>query len=158
VAAIVLAILIFSACMPFMAFTYFLRGIDLPSIFFVIAFDFLVVTVTVMLAIFLAVIPANRILKALLGLIGLFIGLLTFGYALGGTIMLVEFGVAAMLEGREFWYSCLIVVIDTVGAIALMYAWSVGLLSPPSANRTLPMRLWVTLFWLVQGLALTYFS
>src|SRR5262249_44079794 len=99
VAAIVLAILIFSACMPFMAFTYFLRGIDLPSIFFVIAFDFLVVTVTVMLAIFLAVIPANRILKALLGLIGLFIGLLTFGYALGGTIMLVEFGVAAMLEG-----------------------------------------------------------
>jgi hypothetical protein len=158
VAAIVLAILIFSACMPFMAFTYFLRGIDLPSIFFVIALDFLVVTVTVMLAIFLAVIPTNRILKALLGLIGLFIGLMTFGYTLGGTIMLVEFGVASMLESREFWYSCLIVVLNTVGSIGLMYTWSVGLLSPPSANRTLPMRLWVTLLWLVSGVAMTYFS
>jgi hypothetical protein len=39
-----------------------------------------------------------------------------------------------------------------------MYTWSVGLLSPPSANRTLPMRLWMTLLWLASGLILTYFS
>ena len=158
VAAIVLAILIFSACMPFMAFTYFLRGIDLPSIFFVIAFDFLIVTVTVMLAIFLAVIPANRILKALLGLIGLFVGLFTFIYALIGTFFFVEFGVAGLLENREFWYTCLASVIGAVGNIGLMYTWSVGLLSPPSANRTLPMRLWVTLLWVIDGAAMTYFS
>jgi hypothetical protein len=157
IAAIMLAVLIFSACMPFMAFTYFLRGIDLPSIFFVIGFDFLVVTVTVMMAIFLAVIPANRVLKALLGLIGLVLGLFMFGYGLTGSFAFLEFGVAGMLENPQFWYSCLIAVIQTVSSIGLMFTWSVGLLSPPSANRTLPMRLWVTFMWLVQGLALTYF-
>jgi hypothetical protein len=158
IAALMLAILIFSACMPFMAFTYFLRGIDLPSIFFVIGLDFLTVTFTVMLAIFLAVIPANRILKALLGLIGLFLGLMAFGYGLAGTIFFLEFGVASMLDNPEFWYSCLMVVLWTIGIIGLMYTWSVGLLSPPSANRTLPMRLWMTLLWLGSGLLLTFFS
>src|SRR5260370_26735839 len=158
VAAILLAILIFSACMPFMAFTYFLRGIDLPSIFFVIGIDFLVVTVTVMLAIFLAVVPANRVLKALLGLIGLVAGVIIFNGALMGTIEVIETGLAGVLGNRQFRTSCLTVVIGTVGSIGLMFTWSVGLLSPPSANRTFPMRLWVMLFWLIAGAAMTYFS
>src|SRR5262249_48622543 len=73
--AVLLAIMIFSACTPFMSFTYFLRGIDLPSIFFVVGFDFLVVAATVMLSIFIAVIPGNRVLKAFLGVVGILVQL-----------------------------------------------------------------------------------
>ena len=36
-AAMALTLLIFSACMPFMMFTYLLRGIDLPTIFYLLA-------------------------------------------------------------------------------------------------------------------------
>ena len=35
--AMALTLLIFSACMPFMILTYLLRGIDLPTIFFILA-------------------------------------------------------------------------------------------------------------------------
>ena len=44
-----ITVLIFSACMPFMVFTYWLRGIDLPSIFVLLVFCFLVVAATVQL-------------------------------------------------------------------------------------------------------------
>src|SRR5579884_1934259 len=65
VAALVLAVMIFSACMPFMAFTYFLRGIDVPSIVVVITLDFLAVMSSVMLSIFVAVLPVHRGVKSM---------------------------------------------------------------------------------------------
>ena len=40
--AMALTLLIFSACMPFITFTYLLRGIDLPTIFYCLAVGFLV--------------------------------------------------------------------------------------------------------------------
>ena len=69
--AIVLAILIFSACIPFMGLTYYLRGIDWPIILLILAIDFLVVIVSVQLMVFLAVVPGNMVIKAMLGLFGL---------------------------------------------------------------------------------------
>ena len=35
-----MALLFFSACMPFMAFTNLLRGVDLPTVFFILFFLF----------------------------------------------------------------------------------------------------------------------
>src|SRR6266496_2721146 len=113
--AAILAILIFSACAPFMAFTYFLRGIDLVSIFFVVAMDFFVVLGSVHLMVFLAVIPANRVLKAFLGVIGFAALLLIFGMALQGTILLALEGIAAMIENREFWAICGSIFVGYVG-------------------------------------------
>ena len=37
-----IVLLFFSACMPFMAFTNLLRGVDLPTVFFLLLFLFLV--------------------------------------------------------------------------------------------------------------------
>jgi hypothetical protein len=151
VAAVVLALMIFSACTPFMAFTYFLRGIDLPSIFFVITVDFLAVLGSVMLTIFLAVIPANRVLKALLGLFGLFILIGVFSTTLSSTLMLLEFGVVGMLETGEFWVVIAMTGLGFVGSTGLLYTWSVALVSPPSSNRALASRLMVTGLWAVNG-------
>ena len=55
-----MAVLFFSACMPFMAFTNLLRGVDLPTVFFILAFLFLVVCAVNMIAIFLACLPMSR--------------------------------------------------------------------------------------------------
>jgi hypothetical protein len=158
VAAVILAVLIFSTCAPFMAFSYFLRGIDLPVIFFAVAVDFVAVLLMVMLALFLAVVPANRPLKILLGLGGLLVGLFVFSYTISGTIEMLAFGLADFLEGPEFWVICLVSGLLTAGIVGFLFTASVGLLSPLSANRTLPLRLWLTVFCLGTGLVIAVCS
>jgi hypothetical protein len=152
VAAVVLAVLIFSACTPFMTFSYLLRGVDMPSIVLVIGIDLLTVSATVLLTIFLAVIPANWVLKCLLGLVGLgallFIGLMT----LSGTLTLLVFGVGSAMETREFWATLSCAVASGLAVMGLFYSWSAALINPPSANRALGMRLWLLGVWLVTGL------
>jgi hypothetical protein len=151
-AGLVLALLIFSACTPFMAFTYFLRGIDLASIFLIIGLDFLGVMGTVMLALFLAVVPANRVVKVLLGLAGLIALLFTFGMYVSWAWAGLEFGaLAGFFERPEFPLECLAVVLIAATGIGFLFTCAVGLLSPMSANRALPMRLWVTLACLTTG-------
>jgi hypothetical protein len=151
VAALVLALLIFSACTPFMTFTYFLRGIDIPSIFFVITLDFVVVAATVMLCIFLAVVPANRVLKSLLGILGFIILVYAFIGTLMGSFEFLRMGLAGLMESKEFWIACMAALLGFVSFIGLYFTWSVALLSPPSANRALPMRLWLLVLWLGGG-------
>jgi hypothetical protein len=154
IAAMILALILFSACAPFMTFTYFLRGIDLPSIFVIIALDFVEVLVMVMIALFLAIVPANRLFKVLLGLGGLFFGLIVFAYTLAGTYTLLENGLLASLDSPEFWAICLAVLLGTLGGILFLFVCSVGLLSPLSANRSLPLRVGMTLFWLGSAIPL----
>jgi hypothetical protein len=154
-AALILAVLIFSACAPFMAFTYFLRGIDLATIFFVLGLDFLVVMVMVMLALFLAIVPANRLFKVLLGLVGLFFGLVVYVYTLAGSYTLLAGGMMPSLDSPDFQVVCLVLLLETLGVGLFLFVCSVGLLSPLSANRSLPLRVGVTLFWLGSGVLLT---
>jgi hypothetical protein len=150
-AAVVLILLIFSACAPFMTFTYLLRGIDIPSIVLVLVLDFLIVLLATQGAIFLGAIPANAAVKLFLGLLGL--GLL--GALFSGTmeisIELLRFGWGGRLDSVEFWLNIGAVAITIVATIGLFFTWSVAIVSPPSANRALPVRLYVLGFWLVTG-------
>ncbi len=150
-AALVLALMIFSACAPFMVFTYFLRGIDLPTIFFVVAIDFVAVMVTVQLGIFLAVVPANRVLKGLLGLLGLFVLSILLTYTLAGTLYLLYTGLPALLEDPEFPSVLVGVSLMLVAFFGLLFVCSVALLNPPSANRALPVRIFLLLFGVASG-------
>ena len=65
--AVALTALIYSASMPFLTFTYLLRGIDLPSIFFALGTAFVLTTVLIMLAIFVGSVPGGLLLRILLG-------------------------------------------------------------------------------------------
>src|SRR5262247_2825772 len=98
-AAIMLTAMIYSACMPFMAFTYFLRGIDLPSIFISLGIGFVVVMACAQGAVFVACIPVNRAFKVIFGLIALIIFGAAYFATVGSVAGLVNTGVAA----REFW-------------------------------------------------------
>src|SRR5688572_25092055 len=69
-AAAALALLIFSACAPFMTFAYVMRGLDVPTIMVVLVADYLTVLLTTALSLFLASVPANRGLRIFLGLGG----------------------------------------------------------------------------------------
>jgi hypothetical protein len=151
-AAAALALLIFSACAPFMTFAYVLRGLDVPTILLVLTADYLAVLLATALALFLASVPANRGLRILLGTGG-FISMAYLGAALlVGTADYLRRGSGFDTGSWEFWAACAGVVALTFGAIGLLFVWSVALISPPTANRAFPVRLYTLALWLATGL------
>lgn len=146
-----MALLFFSACMPFMAFTNLLRGVDLPTVFFILAYLFLFVCAANMVAIFLACLPMSRPFKVLICLLGL---LQAFGLIMPLSMFAFQFmrsGVGAMLITRDFWLSILVFTLAILMVVGLFYVLSVALISPLSANRALPVRAYITFIWIVDG-------
>jgi hypothetical protein len=150
-ASVVLILLIFSACAPFMTFTYLLRGIDIPSILLVLALDFLVVLLSTQGAIFLGAVPANVGFKLLLGLVGLGLLFTLFGSTISISYPLLESRLGLPLDTFEFWLDAGAAALVILATIGLLFTWSVAIVSPPSANRALLVRLYVLGFWLVTG-------
>ena len=152
-AAVVLTVMIFSACLPFLTFTYFLRGIDLPSMAVVLAIGFISVTLSAQTMIFLACLPVGRAFKFMLGVFGFI--LMVIGYAgpmasAGG--MLWE-GVGSKIAGMDFWQWVGIITMNYGFQLGLLLVLSIALIKPVSANRALPVRLYLTAIWIVGGIA-----
>jgi hypothetical protein len=143
-----MAVLFFSACMPFMVFTNLLRGIDLPTIFFILICLFLAVCAAVQTAIFLACLPLSRLLKILLGIFCLISLVPIAGSLLMAFYEMARSGVGSMMGSPDFWINYFTALSVAFGIVLLLYFLSVALISPPSANRALPLRSYVTGVWL----------
>ncbi|MBP3954701.1 hypothetical protein J8F10_05310 [Gemmata sp. G18] len=158
IAAGALALLIFSACAPFMTFAYVMRGLDVPTILVVLAADYLVVLTGTTFALFLAAVPANRGLRILLGLGGF----ITICYLGAGLLALST----AFLQGEtaldtlswEFWAGCAGLVVVIFGTIGLLFVWAVALISPPAANRAFTVRVYTLALWVVQAVGFGIWS
>ena len=157
-AALILTVLLYSACMPFMTFTYLLRGIDLPSIFILLAFNFIIIAVGIQSAILIGCIPTNRVFKAILGVIWLasVVGIFAWTTALSG--VLLNAGLGSQLNSWGFWRGALGVLVSGVALIVHLTLLSTALISPVSANRALPLRIFVIIVWLVTGVGMTIWS
>jgi hypothetical protein len=153
-AATTLTALIYSACTPFMAFTYFLRGVDLPSIFVSLGIGFVAVMACAQVAVFIACMPVNRMFKIVFGLIALNI----FGVVLFGTVLGANEILRRGVTGREFWQGITIWAIEVSFLIGLFFVMSVALIKPVAANRALPVRLYITAAWLLVGAAALIYS
>jgi hypothetical protein len=146
-----LAILFFSACLPFMTFASLLRGIDMPTIFFIMFCLFLIVCAAIQAAIFLACLPVSRLLKALLCLAGLggmvsaSVGLASLFEEMGHS------GIGSLLTAANFLAGFATFLGVGLGAVLLLYFLSVGLIAPESANRALPIRVYITVVWALTG-------
>jgi hypothetical protein len=147
--AVVLALMIFSACAPFMTFTYLLRGIDIPSIVLVLALDLLAVLGGTQLAVFLAAAPANRAMKGVLVLGGLIALIYLCIGTIAGSYALLEMGAGLAMDTGIFWAVTGSIVAGVLGGMGLLFAWSVAFITPASANRVLPVRLYLLGLWLV---------
>lgn len=147
-AATIITLMIFSACAPFMTFTYLLRGIDLHIIFLTILLDFFIVLTCVQMFILLAVVSSNRIAKIMIGILGLIILFFAMIYGLAGSVALVYFGVP---PDTNIYLFIISIVLSLVLASGIMFSWSIGLISPMSANRTLPTRIFTVVAWLIGG-------
>lgn len=148
----VLTLVIFSACLPFMAFSYLLRGIDLPSIFVTLMFTYVITVVINQIAIFFGALPISRGFRIVVGLIllgpcfGGFMTISTMSYAW------VQMGIGSRLADWDFWKGVLL-WFGVCGSITLLLnVVSVALITPPTMNRSFPVRLTIAGLWLAWGL------
>jgi len=149
-------VLFFSACMPFLAFTNLLRGVDLPTIFLIMAFLFGAVCAANMLAIFIACLPVSRIFKLLLGLGQLIVSVYLVGAAVAISFEMMRLGAGSMMGAVGFWETAATVACIVAMVGGLLFVLSVALISPPSANRSLLVRIYVTMIWLLSGALTVY--
>jgi hypothetical protein len=147
-----IVLLFFSACMPFMAFTNLLRGVDLPTVFFILTFLFLAVCAVNMVAIFLACLPMSLAFKILFAIGGFISSFFVIGSMMGLSFVFMRSGVGAMMADRNFWIGTLTAASMGIAVTGLFFVLSVALILPPSANRALGPRVYLTVFWLVGGI------
>jgi hypothetical protein len=147
-----MAVLFFSICMPFMVFTNLLRGIDLPTILFILACLFIVLCVAIQVAIFLACLPIAKLWKILIALIGLVSVFVITGILVGLMISSMSSGIGSTMGSSDFWITFLTWTAVAVAALLLFYFLSVACITPLSANRALPLRIYITVIWLLSAL------
>jgi len=123
-----LAVLFFSVCMPFMTFSSLLRGVDLPTIFFILICLYGMVCLAVQLAILLACLPIHSISKAVAGI--LFIaGLIFAGWMLIAFFFnLLQSGVGGLMSGLNFWIGFVMLMGLVVGGVQVLHVMSISML------------------------------
>ena len=141
-ATLLLGMLVFSTCAPFMTFTYLLRGIDIPTILFSLGMDLLVMLFNIMFALFLASLPGNRIMKFIYSFIG-FILLVILTYRLSGASYALTEGLGFLDTVVEYWPVALSFVAGVFALMGLFYSYAVAIISPPTSNRMFPVRLFL---------------
>jgi hypothetical protein len=143
--AAMLTLLIFSACLPFLTYTYLLRGVDLPGLLFSIVVGFLCIMLVTQVVLLFSALPMSIVFRILLTL-GALPGLIYSAVWL--IFMATEMQYMGASYDSDFWIGAMILIASALAVMGLFYVLTVAVLSPPSANRTLPVRLYITGLWL----------
>ena len=151
----------FSAITPCLAFTYLLRGIDLPTIAVLLAYLFFWSLALSMVGILVATLTKRRFAHVFLSVA--FLGALLLLFRLA--IMEVSFPMIHMsysyLGSSEFWLFVLVVATFYLTSFALAYFAAAGMISFASENRSTPLRIcmlvqmaaivgWISYAWIVS--------
>lgn len=150
IANMLLGTMMFSACAPFMAFSYLMRGVGFPSIVLILAMDLLAVLGAIQIGLFFASIPGPRMGKFLMGFLGLFPVGMIVGWTISFAGDILRYG-AFFYESRQVMWLLASAVGLFLITVGLFYFWSVALLSAPSANRAKPVRIYVLIVWVLCG-------
>jgi hypothetical protein len=153
-AGMIVTLLLASAALPFLMLTFRLGGVDLPAILLAMGLLLLTTAVTILAANLLAVLPLNRFWRVIVALFG---AQALFGAAMGvngGGVALVESGVSGKLGSADFWQATAMIVVGALLLGGLLLALAIALVSPPAANRALPVRRWATFAWLGWGVTM----
>jgi len=126
----VLAILLFSVCLPFMSFTYLLRGVDLPSIFVILTFGILSVAVAVEWGILVGCLRSTRGGKLLLGVGAIFTLIFWCIITITGANELISTGIGSRLGSSDFWQITEIIFGLSISGMGFLHVLSVAAISP----------------------------
>ena len=70
---------------------------------------------------------------------------------IGTSFVMMRSGMGAMMSGKDFWISVATTVGIGLALTGLLFVLTVALVSPPSANRALPVRIYLTAIWLASA-------
>lgn len=151
--------LIYSAFVPFMAFAFFLRGIDVPEMLGHIAVSFIAAVFMLMFALAAGTLGSTKRASGIIGLIFFVIILILFLF------LLPYLGMLFYRPGRAFmswggspglFVQAAITTLTTMGTFfVLFYLLAVSRLTFAAGNRSTPMRIALTLQTLIfAGLCL----
>src|SRR5262245_38662806 len=150
----------FSAIAPFMAFTYLLRGIDMPSILFVLVLAVLGSIGFSMFGLFLATFATRRGWQVLLSVVMITgLAFMTIGSVFLAALIVEEVG--SVFRNPDFWIamSCLFTAYATT--FALLFQLAVSQLTFESDNRSSRVRVvlvvqflaaigWIGYAWIME--------
>ena len=154
-AAVILTVMIYSACAPFVTFTYLLRGIDFPTIFLVIALSFLLSVTATQLAITLAAVPISGYLRVVPRLAQVAAVCLLLPYLFSDHTGILTAIIRRGVDGWDgLWQAWphlgTLLVLDIV-ILGFLHVLTVAMLMPPAANRTFGVRIYLMVAWVVTG-------
>lgn len=149
---LMVGLLAISACAPFMVLCYFLRGVDVPTIAIALGIDVVALVVAAQLAVFIAALPVGGVIKgiAALAYLGFACASIGINWALvedlfRGTLVVSWF---TDFQKRAKLVTFMLFIAAVCGLFFLMTA---ALLSPPTSNRALPVRAYLSAVWLVSA-------
>ena len=130
----------FSAITPCLAFTYLLRGVDLPTIVLLLVYTFLVSLALSLLGLVFGALQVQKFGQAFLavGFVGLLLMFLV--WTIQAAFMMITTGYV-VVSSSEFWIANLAIATAYVTTFALVYYAAAALISFPSENRSTPLRL-----------------
>lgn len=149
--AMALTLLIYSACMPFMVLTYLLRGIDLPTIFLILASGFMVCAAANAMGILAGCIPSSWFIRGVVTAGMLFFLFYWTAGAIAMAVSFVTYGAGWFSRGRSLWGYCATFLLIEALVIGLLHVLSVAMLSPKPSNRMLVPRLYIMGCWMTAG-------
>ena len=155
--AVQLLVLLLSAGMPFLVFTYLLRGVDLMTVFILVICLFGWVLLGTQLLLLFAALPLSRVFRAVVALFiagGWFTFFLSMPIALAFSLM--SEGIGSMVRTQEFWSVAAVCVTTWAAGLGSAFVLTGALVSPPAANRAVPVRIYHLVAWLV-GVAVALF-
>ncbi len=143
-AGIALVTMLYSVCLPFMLFTYVIRGYDIPTMLVSMGWGYLVAVLALAASIVVGTWSSPKMLGNLfvlaaaggLGLAALF--------AIMTASQMLEGGIQHLWRRSTFLVTAGMFLLVGFLAVMLFEAMAIGLLSPPSSNRTVRLRIWAS--------------
>lgn len=153
----------FSAIMPCLAFTYLLRGIDLPTIAVLLVYSFFWSLGLSMVGILLATLTPQRFVQVFIlvafvaGLLGMFYLSVMMGWGVSYYGRSMMWGV-----GNEFWIFTAVIATLYVTFFLLAFFAAAGMITFTSENRSSPLRIcmliqqaafvgWMAYAWIISN-------
>lgn len=153
-ATALLAVLIYSACMPFMMLTFLLRGVDLPTIAIVLVVGFMTTLACIQFGVFAATLTTSRGFRVLIAM-GLLMLLGNQAITqIVSTAGIIQSGIATQMDTGIFWAAAGSILLAYACVMSLFYAFSVAMISPPTSNRAVAVRLNMLIILLINLLVL----
>lgn len=156
--AAVVAAIIYGACMPFIVLTYLLRGIDVPTILVSLCMAYVILMITTAIAILLASPRLSYGWRIVLGLIELGCVGMSISGAIGYVSALSFLGFGTIFSSREFWAGAGTFIAVSASAILFLLLAAAAMISPPSSNRTMRLRIGMSAIWVVCGVITALWS